>query len=103
MCDELSEDLRTLEKSKSLDYLDMMEIPTGPSIAEAQGNVQQRENLVQEYERKFGQMSEDQKLSKLCCDAVLKLVETGQYFYPLETEEEQQDATFMPIIHNASR
>ena len=29
--------------------------------------------------------SEDQKLSKLCSDAGLKLVERGQYFYTLET------------------
>ena len=45
-------------------------------------------NLRQEYERKFQQLSEDQKLSKLCSDAGLKLVERGQYFYSLETEEE---------------
>ena len=35
-------------------------------------------------------MSEDQKLSKLCSDAGLKLVETGQYFYTLDTEERLQ-------------
>ena len=35
-------------------------------------------------------MSEDQKLSKLCSDAGLKLVETGQYFCTLDTEEGQQ-------------
>ena len=29
---------------------------------------------MQEYERKFEQLSEDQKLSKLCSDAGLKLV-----------------------------
>ena len=32
-------------------------------------------------------MSEDQKLSKLCSEAGLELVETGQYFYTLDTEE----------------
>ena len=35
-------------------------------------------------------MSEDQKLSKLCSDVGLKLVEQGQYFYTLDTEEGQQ-------------
>ena len=45
---------------------------------------------MQEYERKFEQLSEDQKLSKLCSDAGLKLVEKGQYFYTLDTEEGQQ-------------
>ena len=49
-----------------------------------------RRNLVQEYDRKFDQLSEDQTLSKLCSDAGLKLVERGQYFYTLETEEGQQ-------------
>ena len=49
-----------------------------------------RGNLVQEYERKFEQLSEDQKLSKLCSDASLKFVERGQYFYTLETEEGEQ-------------
>ena len=52
-------------------------------------NAQQRRNLVQEYERKFEQMSEDQKLSKPCSDACLKLVEQVQYFYTLDTEERQ--------------
>ena len=55
-----------------------MEIPTDLSIAETLTNVQQRWNLVQEYERKFEHLSEDQKLSKLCSDAGLKLVERGR-------------------------
>ena len=41
---------------------------------------------MQEYERKFEQLSEDQKFSKLCPDAGLKFVETGQYFHTLDTE-----------------
>ena len=45
---------------------------------------------MQEYERKFEQLSEDQKLFKLCSDAGLKLVEKGQYFYALETADGQQ-------------
>ena len=45
---------------------------------------------MQEYERKFEQLSEDQTLSKLCSDAGLKLVEQGQHFYILDTEEGQQ-------------
>ena len=42
---------------------------------------------MQEYERKFEQLSEDQKLSKLCSDAGFKLAERGQYFKTLDTEE----------------
>ena len=63
---------------------------------------------MQEYERKFEQLSEDQKLSKLCSDAGLKLVEQGQYFYTLETEEGQQMQHFcreytMPRNEKGSR
>ena len=70
--------------------METMEIPARLSSAETHTNAQQRRNLVQEYERKFAQLSEDQKLSKLCCDAGLKLVETGQYFFSLDTEEGQE-------------
>ena len=61
-----------------------------PGKPAAPANAQEGRNLVQEYERKFEQLSEDQKLSKLCSDAGLKLVETRQYFYTLDTEEGQQ-------------
>ena len=44
----------------------------------------------QEYEQKIEQLSEDQKLSKLCSDAGLKLIEREQYFFSLVTEEGQQ-------------
>ena len=71
-------------------HLETREVPTGPSTEETQTNAQQRGNLVQEYERKFEQLSEDLELSKPCSDAGLKLVETGQYFYTLDTEEGQQ-------------
>ena len=45
---------------------------------------------MQEYERKFEQSSEDQKFSKLCFDAGLKLVEQGHYFHTIDREEGQQ-------------
>ena len=45
---------------------------------------------MQEYERKFEQLSEKQKLFKLCYDAGLKFVEREQYFCTLETEDGQQ-------------
>ena len=43
-------------------------------------------NLLQDYERKFEQLPEDQKLSELCSDAGLKIVEKGQFFITLEEE-----------------
>ena len=72
------------------DHLEKMEIPSVLSKAENSTNEQQWRNLVQEYEQKFEHLSQDQKLSKLCSDAGLKLVERGQYFKTLETEEGQQ-------------
>ena len=77
-------------KPEAPDHLETMEIPTGLSNAETHTNAQQRKNLVQEYDRTFEQLSEDQKLSKLCSDAGLKLVERGQYFRTLDTEEGQE-------------
>ena len=90
LCNELSEGFRGSVKLEAPDHLETMEIPTGPSIADTYTNAQQRWNLVQENERKFEQLSEDQKLSNLCSDAGLTLVEKGQYFYTHDTEEGQE-------------
>ena len=40
-----------------------------------------RGNLLQDYEHKFERLPEDQKLSKLCCDAGLKIVDKGQFLH----------------------
>ena len=85
LCNELSEGVRA--PGKAPDHLEKMEIPSDLSIAEHPSNAQQRRNLVQEYERKFEQLSEDQKLYTLFSDAGLKLVGRGQYFYVLDTNE----------------
>ena len=53
-------------------------------------NEQQQRILMQDYEQIFEQLSDDQKLSKLCSDAGLKLVEQGQYFKTLDTVEGQE-------------
>ena len=45
---------------------------------------------MQEYERKFEQLSEDQKISQVCSDVGLKFVEQGQYFYTLDGADGQQ-------------
>ena len=60
-----------------------MEIPTRPSAEETQTNAQQRRNPLQEYERKFEQLSEVQKFSKLCSDAGFEACRKGQYFCTL--------------------
>ena len=42
--------------------------------------------MLQEYEQQFEQLSDAQKLSKLCSNAGLKTVERGQYFVTLDAE-----------------
>ena len=89
-CNELSEGFLGFGEPAAPDHLETMEIPADLSIAGTHTNEQQQGNLVQEYERKIEQLSEDQKLSKPCSDAGLKIVEIGQYFFTLDTEEGQQ-------------
>ena len=84
---EQSKDSRALGKPDALEYLKMMEISTEPSIDDPHTDEKRQGNLVQDYERKFEQLSDNQKLSKLCSDAGLKIVEKGQYFFTLDTEE----------------
>ena len=80
LCKELSEDSESSEKLEASDHLETKEIPAGTNT-----NEQQRGNLVQDYERRFEQLLEDQKLSKLHSDAGLRIVE--KYFFTLDTEE----------------
>ena len=61
-----------------------MEIPSGLPIADPHSNA---ELQGKDYEHKFEQLPEDQKLSKLCSDALLKIVEKGQFFITLDEEE----------------
>ena len=64
-----------------------MEIPTELPIADPHIDAELQGNLLQYCERKFEQLPDDQKLSKLCCDAGLKIVEKGQFFITLGEEE----------------
>ena len=45
----------------------------------------------------------DQKLSKLCSDAGLRLIEREQYFYTLENTRRTTNATLMQRVHAASQ
>ena len=74
-------------KPEAHDHLETMEIPTDPPTADPHTDEQPKGNLLQDYELKFGQLSDDQKFSKLCSDAGLKTVERGQFFITLDTEE----------------
>ena len=63
--------------------LDKQEILTQRPLAVLQANEERQRNLLQEYEERFEKLSEDQKLSRLCSEAGLRLVEVGQFFYAL--------------------
>ena len=89
---------------KILVFRETMEFPAGLSIAGSHTSEQQQGNLVQDNERRFEHLSDDQKLPKLCSDAeILEPVETGQQFFTLDTEEGLQMQHFMPRIHDASK
>ena len=70
LCKELSEDSESSEKLEASDHVETMEIPAGSHT-----NEQQQGTLVQDYERRFEQLSDDQKFFKLCSDASLRIVE----------------------------
>ena len=63
--------------------LDKQEILSQPLLAGLQANEERQGNLLQEYEQRFEKLSEDQKLSRLCSEARLRLVEVGQFFFAL--------------------
>ena len=74
MCREVSKDLRV--KPEAHDLLESTEMPTELPTADSRTDGQRRRNLLQEYEQ-LEQVSDNQKLSKLCSDAGLKTVERG--------------------------
>ena len=57
-----------------------------PPIADPHTDAEPQGNLLQNYERKFEQLLDDQKSSKLCSDAGLKIVEEGQFFITHDAE-----------------
>ena len=65
-------------------------------IAEVPSNDERQGNLLQDYEQRFERQPEDQKLSKLCSEAGLNLVEVGQFFHALPSPKE-------PKIRSLSR
>ena len=83
MIAELPVDQRALGKPIASGRLDEQEIITQPPLAELQANDERQGNLLQKYEERFERLSEDQKLSRLCSEASLRLVEVGQFFYAL--------------------
>ena len=60
-----------------------LEILAQPRLAEVQAEDERQGNLLQDYEQTFEKkkLPKGQKLSKLCSEAGLNLVEVGQFFY----------------------
>ena len=86
LCKELSKDSRASGTLDANEYFETMEIPTETAIVDhTDGELQG--NLLQNCERKFEQLSDDQKLSKQCSDAGWKIVEKGEFFITLDAEE----------------
>ena len=69
------------EAHAARDPLETREIPTEPPVADPRTDELRRRNLLQEYEQQFEQLSDDQKLSKLCSNAGLETVEKRTIFH----------------------
>ena len=67
--------------------LESMKIPAGLPVADPHTNAELQGNLLRVCEHKLEQLPEDQKLSKLCSDSGLQIVEKGQFFIALDEEE----------------
>ena len=87
LCKKISKDSEAAGKPAANEDLESMETPTELPIADPYTNVELQGNLLRNYEHKFEQLPEEKKLSKLFCDAGLKIVEKGQFFITLDEEE----------------
>ena len=87
LCRELPKHSKASGKPDVNEHLKTMKIPTEFSNPDHHADGEQQGNLLPEYERKFEQLSFDQKLSKLCLDAGLQSVKIGQFFITLDAEE----------------
>ena len=89
MIEELPVGQRAPGKPAASGQLDKQEIFTQPPLAEVQANEDRQGNLLQGYEQRFEKLSEDQKLSKLCSETGLRLVEIGQFVDVLPSPREE--------------
>ena len=103
LCNELSKGVGASGKPDAPDHVEKMEISTDISIAENPTNAQHRRNLVQEHDRKFQQLSEDQNLSKGMFWCGFEACRRRTILLYSWYRRRAGDATFMPRIHNASK
>ena len=95
---QVSKDTMASVKPEAHDPLESMGIPTEPTSADPRTDEQRRGNLLQENEQQFEQLSDDQKLSKLCSNPGLKTVERGQYFITLDAEGPRENIRCLVTI-----
>ena len=79
ICTEVSKDTMASgkpEAHEAHDLLETMEIPTERPIVDLRTDELRRRKLLQEYDQQFEQLSDAQKLPKLCSNAGLKTVVT---------------------------
>ena len=88
---ESSKDSEVAGKRAADEDLESREIPSEFPFAHSHTNVELQGNLLQDYEHEFEQLTEDQKLSKLCYDVGLKTVEKGQFFITHAEGEGSED------------
>ena len=86
LCKELSNDSEVAGKLAANEDLEPMEIPRELATDDPHTNARLEGNLLRDYEHKFEQLPENQKISKLCCDDGLKILVKGQFFIKLDEE-----------------
>ena len=87
----ISKDSEVAGKPAANEDLESMETPTELPMADPLTDAELQGNLLRDFEHKFEQLPEDQKISKLCFDAGSKIVEKGQFFVTLDEEEGPDD------------
>ena len=89
MCEELAKDSPSERKHAEDENWESMVVPTEFPDANTihQTDMSVQGNLLREYEQKFAELPEDQKLTKLCSDAGFsKNIEKRQFFITLDEE-----------------
>ena len=84
--------------------LDKQETITQPPLAELQAKEERQGNRLQEYDQRFGQVSEeDQKLSRLCSKPGLRLVEDWTILLCSSVTKRKRKSIFLPRIYTMPR
>ena len=89
MCRELAKDSRGTGKPGATGNLESMDIPTEVPTAKpiSQTDAEVQGNLLREYEQKFAELPEQQKVTKLCSNAGFsKNIEKRQFFIALDDD-----------------